>query len=79
MYRSNRFSIGSHKSRIRWLLIENNHSVAVDLNVPNGYRFSLEPKHNTGVLEENGVYNVVAPGTPDVSYLKVHFKQDGDH
>ncbi|KDR68116.1 hypothetical protein GALMADRAFT_146600 [Galerina marginata CBS 339.88] len=65
------------RSRTWWLYIENQNSVPVIVITPGGSRLTLA-SGATYNSYTNGVHHVAAPGTPDVTYFKVHYTDLSD-
>ncbi|KDR68114.1 hypothetical protein GALMADRAFT_146599 [Galerina marginata CBS 339.88] len=61
------------RSRTWWLYIENQNPVPVIVIAPGGSRLTLAAGATYNSYT-NGVHHVAAPGTPDVTYFKVHYE-----
>ncbi|KDR68117.1 hypothetical protein GALMADRAFT_146601 [Galerina marginata CBS 339.88] len=65
------------RSRTWWLYIENQNPIAVIIITPSGSKQTIQ-SGATYNSYTNGVHHVVAPGTPDVTYFKVHYTDLSD-
>ncbi|PPQ96212.1 hypothetical protein CVT26_005618 [Gymnopilus dilepis] len=57
-----------------WFHLTNLNVVDVTIVPPSGSKVVLGPNKTYGPAYSNGTYSIVAPGTPDVVYFKINYK-----